>query len=215
MPLALTYPGVYVEEIPSGVRTIMGVATSITAFVGRALRGPVNEPVTINSFGDYERIFGGLWTESTMSYAVRDFYMNGGSQAIIVRLFHPYFASEAARLAVLAAATAQAQTAADAVSQAASDAVAGAATGDEVADAAEAEAVTSGAAGAAALSAATAVAQAARSAVTPAATPQNVADAATAAVAGAVSAAAAQEAPRTKAQLTLSSLTIEAANEGA
>ena len=86
MPAALTYPGVYIEEIPSGVRTIMGVPTSITAFVGRAKRGPVNEPITINSFGGYERTFGGLWKESSMSYAVRDFYMNGGGQAIIVRL---------------------------------------------------------------------------------------------------------------------------------
>lgn len=86
MPITPTYPGVYIEEIPSGVRTITGVATSITAFVGRALRGPVNEPVTINSFGDFERQFGGLWLDSTMSYAVRDFYLNGGSQAIIVRL---------------------------------------------------------------------------------------------------------------------------------
>jgi phage tail sheath protein FI len=81
-----TYPGVYIEEISSGVRTITGVATSITAFVGRALRGPVNEPITITSYGDYERIFGGLRRESTMSYAVRDFYLNGGSLAIIVRL---------------------------------------------------------------------------------------------------------------------------------
>src|SRR5438128_1355675 len=92
MPVTPTYPGVYIEEIPSGVRTITGVATSITAFVGRALRGPTDEdedaPVTINSFGDFERIFGGLWAESMLGYAVRDFYLNGGSQAIIVRLFH-------------------------------------------------------------------------------------------------------------------------------
>jgi len=86
MPSALTYPGVYVEEIPSGVRTITGVATSIAAFVGSARRGPVNTPVTIASFGDFERIFGGLWMPSTMGYAVRDFYLNGGTQAIIVRL---------------------------------------------------------------------------------------------------------------------------------
>jgi uncharacterized protein len=86
MPITPTYPGVYIEEIPSGVRTITGVATSITAFIGRAWRGPVNDPITINSYGDYERIFGGLWVESSMSYAVRDFYLNGGSQAIIVRL---------------------------------------------------------------------------------------------------------------------------------
>ena len=86
MPIAPTYPGVYIEEIPSGVRTITGVATSITAFVGRAVSGPVNEPTVINSFGDYERRFGGLSLLSTMSYAVRDFYLNGGGQAIIVRV---------------------------------------------------------------------------------------------------------------------------------
>jgi phage tail sheath protein FI len=86
MPVTPTYPGVYIEEIPSGVRTITGVATSITAFVGSAPRGPVNESIVINNFGDYERIFGGLSLASSMSYSVRDFYLNGGSQAIIVRL---------------------------------------------------------------------------------------------------------------------------------
>jgi phage tail sheath protein FI len=89
MPVALTYPGVYIEEISGGVRTITGVATSLTAFVGRALRGPVDEPVSINSFADFERIFGGLWASSTLGYAVRDYYLNGGSQAIVVRLYRP------------------------------------------------------------------------------------------------------------------------------
>ena len=60
MPVTPTFPGVYIEEIPSGVRTITGVATSVTAFIGAAPRGPVNEPITINNFGDYERVFGGL-----------------------------------------------------------------------------------------------------------------------------------------------------------
>ncbi|HZF39488.1 MAG TPA: phage tail sheath family protein, partial [Blastocatellia bacterium] len=86
MPVTPTFPGVYIEEVPSGVRTITGVATSITAFIGAAPRGPVNESITINNFGDYERIFGGLYLDSPMSYAARDFYLNGGSQAIIVRL---------------------------------------------------------------------------------------------------------------------------------
>jgi hypothetical protein len=89
MPVQVSYPGVYVQEIPSGVRTITGVATSITAFVGRALYGPDDKPVTVNSFGDFERIFGGLWTGSTLGYAVRDFFQNGGGQAIIVRLYNP------------------------------------------------------------------------------------------------------------------------------
>jgi uncharacterized protein len=87
MPVTLTYPGVYIEEVPSGVRTITGVATSITAFMGQALRGPVDRPILINSFADYQRIFGGLSKDSTMSYAVKDFYMNGGSRAVIVRLY--------------------------------------------------------------------------------------------------------------------------------
>ncbi len=86
MPLTLTYPGVYIEEIPSGVHTIIGVATSITAFVGRAPRGEVNTPITINSYADYERLYGGLSLQSKMSYAVSDFYLHGGSQAIIVRI---------------------------------------------------------------------------------------------------------------------------------
>lgn len=91
MPATLSYPGVYIEEISSGVRTITGVATSITAFVGRAAKGPtdadVDGPVVINSYGDYERTFGALDPAYTMGYAVRDFYLNGGAQAIIVRLY--------------------------------------------------------------------------------------------------------------------------------
>lgn len=82
----------FIEESSSGVHPISGVATSITAFVGRCKRGPIDAeektPVTIYSFADFQRIFGGLWTESTLGFAVRDFYLNGGSQAIIVRLFH-------------------------------------------------------------------------------------------------------------------------------
>ena len=87
MPVTPTYPGVYIEEIPSGVHTIIGVATSITAFLGRTERGPDNLAVEINSYGDFERQFGGLNVKYPLSYAVRDFFVNGGSQAIIVRLF--------------------------------------------------------------------------------------------------------------------------------
>src|ERR1700704_6930529 len=89
MSVLATYPGVYVQEIPSGVRTITGVATSVTAFIGSAFRGPDDMPVTINNFGDFERIFGGLSAGSTLGYAVRDFFQNGGGQAIVVRLYNP------------------------------------------------------------------------------------------------------------------------------
>ena len=87
MPVSPTYPGVYIEEIPSGVRTIAGVATSITAFLGRAIRGPIDEPISIFNFGDFERYFGGLDVDHPMSYAIRDFFGNGGGQAIVVRLY--------------------------------------------------------------------------------------------------------------------------------
>src|SRR3954467_12774307 len=86
MPSSLTYPGVYIEELPSGVRTITGVPTSVTAFVGRAWKGPVDEPVRINSYADFERTFGGLWRQSPMSYAVQQFFANGGGQALVVRV---------------------------------------------------------------------------------------------------------------------------------
>jgi phage tail sheath protein FI len=86
MPVQPTYPGVYIEEIPSGVRTITGVATSIAAFIGRSPRGIGNEPVTINGWADFERSFGGLAVEYPLGYAVRDFFINGGQKAIIVRL---------------------------------------------------------------------------------------------------------------------------------
>ena len=87
MAVTTTYPGVYIQEIPSAARTISGVATAITAFVGRTQRGPISEPVTINNFSDFERRFGGLWLDGPMSYAVRDYFLNGGGQAIIVRLY--------------------------------------------------------------------------------------------------------------------------------
>lgn len=119
MPSTLTYPGVYIEEIPSGVRTITGVATSITAFIGRTARGPVNEPVTVTSYREFERRFGGLAPAYTVAYAVQDFFANGGSTAIIVRLYKPFFADEATRQAAVAAATAAAQSAANAVRDAA------------------------------------------------------------------------------------------------
>ena len=68
---------------------ITGVPTSVAAFalVENACIGPVNSPVIVNSFGDYVRAFGGLNADSSVSYAVSDFFQNGGGQAVIVRLY--------------------------------------------------------------------------------------------------------------------------------
>jgi phage tail sheath protein FI len=86
MPIQLTSPGVYIQEVSSGVRTIAGVATSVAAFVGAAPRGPINKATRIYSFADFERAFGGLAADSEMSYGVRQFFLNGGTDAWIVRV---------------------------------------------------------------------------------------------------------------------------------
>jgi phage tail sheath protein FI len=86
MAIMPTYPGVYIEELPSLARPIAGVATSIAAFVGYASRGVDNRAERILSFSDYERLFGGIAPDSELSYAVQQFFSNGGSQAYVVRV---------------------------------------------------------------------------------------------------------------------------------
>src|ERR1700744_5171302 len=83
---AFTYPGVYIEELPSGVHTITGVATSIAAFAGWAPQGPVTEAVLVTSWSDFARQFGGLSSGNYLGYAVNEFFADGGQQAYIVRL---------------------------------------------------------------------------------------------------------------------------------
>lgn len=81
-----SYPGVYVEELPSSVRAIQTVTTSVTAFVGHTRRGPLDEPVRITSFADFERRFGGLSARSPLGHAVHQFFGNGGTVAVVVRV---------------------------------------------------------------------------------------------------------------------------------
>ncbi|MFC7907233.1 phage tail sheath family protein [Streptomyces nigra] len=86
MTVQFSHPGVYIREVSGGSRAVVGVATAITAFVGRALRGPVEDPVMVSSFGEFERVFGGLWRASGLGYAVQDYFLNGGNSALVVRL---------------------------------------------------------------------------------------------------------------------------------
>ena len=81
-----TYPGVYIEELSSGVHTIIGVATSIAAFVGWAPQGPTTKATLVESWADYQTIFGGLDARSRLGHAVNQFFANGGQQAYIIRL---------------------------------------------------------------------------------------------------------------------------------
>jgi uncharacterized protein len=117
MPVAppVTYPGVYIQEVESPVHTVTPVATSTTAFVGRAKRGPDGSlggdgPELIHSFGDFQRVFGGLWADSPLGYAVNDFFLNGGSDAVIVRLHNAATAATVTIPAVSGANTLQAQS---------------------------------------------------------------------------------------------------------
>ena len=86
MTANLTYPGVYIREVPSEVRTITGVATSITAFYGRTRKGPTDKPVLVQSFAEFARVYGGLWVDSPLSYAVSHYFLNGGRDALICRV---------------------------------------------------------------------------------------------------------------------------------
>jgi phage tail sheath protein FI len=81
-----SYPGCYIEEVPGGVRSISGVSTSITAFVGWAAQGPTNRAQRLLSFENFVRHFGGLDRRSLLGYAVQHFFANGGREAYVVRL---------------------------------------------------------------------------------------------------------------------------------
>jgi uncharacterized protein len=89
MPGPYLYPGVYVEEIPSGVRPIAGAAVSDTAFVDWFPRGRMDRAVRLTSLSDFEREFGGLHANSEASYAIQQYYLNGGKVAWVVRVAAP------------------------------------------------------------------------------------------------------------------------------
>lgn len=84
MPVRVSYPGVYVQEESSGTRAIAGVATSVAAFIGMAARGRMNRPVRIFSVADFEREFGPT-TPGELADQVRQFYLNGGGEAWVLR----------------------------------------------------------------------------------------------------------------------------------
>lgn len=82
----LALSGIFIDEQNGPEHAIERVAAGVTAFVGRSLKGPLDTPVAVSSFADYQRIFGGLWQPSTLSYAVEQFFDCGGREAIVVRV---------------------------------------------------------------------------------------------------------------------------------
>ncbi|MDP9007973.1 MAG: hypothetical protein M3N91_04585 [Pseudomonadota bacterium] len=78
--------GLQVAEERGPDQSISRLPTARTAFVGRTLRGPVNRPVFIRSFAEFQHGFGGLWQPSLLGYAIEQFFDNGGREAFIVRV---------------------------------------------------------------------------------------------------------------------------------
>jgi phage tail sheath protein FI len=86
MVVRTSYPGVYIHEVPSGVHTITGVATSIAAFFGEANEGPVNKPERLLKLADLEDTFGPPDPDGELHTAVRLFFQNGGTECYVVRV---------------------------------------------------------------------------------------------------------------------------------
>jgi uncharacterized protein len=79
-------PGVFVEEAPAGARPIEGVGTSTAAFVGATPSGPLDAPLMVHSFAEFQAQFGALAVDMPLGYAVQHYFTNGGREALIARV---------------------------------------------------------------------------------------------------------------------------------
>ncbi len=93
MSVSPSYPGLYIQEIPSNSHAIVPAPTSIAAFVGYThpyKTKAFNQAVQLFSFTDYETYFGGLFTsgitDAGLPRAVYQFFLNGGSTAWVYGL---------------------------------------------------------------------------------------------------------------------------------
>ena len=82
-------PGVYIEEVPFTGKTIEGVPTSTAGFIDIFEQGPIGKAVKIDCYTDFERVFGGLHKRSEASYAIQQYFLNGGRVAWVVRVDDP------------------------------------------------------------------------------------------------------------------------------
>jgi uncharacterized protein len=86
--MTVSYPGVYIQEVSSGVRPIQAAGTSTAAFVGVAERGPIGEARRIFNFTEFQTIYGGFLNDHYLAHAVFQFFNNGGAQCYVVRVAH-------------------------------------------------------------------------------------------------------------------------------
>jgi phage tail sheath protein FI len=80
------HPGVYIQEIPSGLRPIEGVSTSNGAFIGKAQMGPLNKAKLVTNPQEFEANYGDYLSDSSLSHAVHQFFNNGGKKTYVVRI---------------------------------------------------------------------------------------------------------------------------------
>ena len=78
--------GITVTEIAAMGQPIDVCPESTAAFVGRALRGPLNTPVLVTNFGEFRRRFGDVWGRSSLGPAAKQFFDHGGSRLYVVRV---------------------------------------------------------------------------------------------------------------------------------
>ena len=86
--MAYLHPGVYVEEVPSSVRTIEGVSTSTAAFVGIADKGPTDVAMRTTSWSQFVTHYGSFMPDADLAYSVFSFFANGGAACYVVRVTH-------------------------------------------------------------------------------------------------------------------------------
>jgi phage tail sheath protein FI len=84
MPSYLS-PGVYVEEVSSGVKPIAGVGTSVGGFVGIAEKGVANKAVLITNWSQFVKEFGQFIANGYLAYGVYGFMAEGGTSCYVVR----------------------------------------------------------------------------------------------------------------------------------
>jgi phage tail sheath protein FI len=84
--MELLHPGVFIEEVPSGVSPIEGVSTSTAAFLGKAATGPLDHAQLVTSFIEFQSDFGGFLNDGFLAHSALQFFANGGTRLYVVRV---------------------------------------------------------------------------------------------------------------------------------
>ena len=86
--MELLHPGVYLQEVPSGVQPIEGVSTSTACFIGKAQMGPLGQAVMVTSMPEFTSQYGSFITDGTgfLAHSVLEFFTNGGIRTYVVRI---------------------------------------------------------------------------------------------------------------------------------